>query len=131
MGEGLWSRQEDIVHSEVGLVVQEALKVAVAQESSVSAVAVVVMAEDSMEVVVVSKGHDIAFDMSLLLLAVSETREWWLQCEGIDFLFNVLKLTQSLVPDLYDLQGALTVRTLKMTFEVIIEPEDTCPLPAS
>jgi hypothetical protein len=44
-----------------------------------------------------------------------------LQFECINFLFNVLKLTRSLVLDLYDVQGALShlgVRT-------------SCPLPAS
>jgi len=39
--EGSWSRQGEIVHSEVGVVAEEALKVAVAQEGSVSAIAVI------------------------------------------------------------------------------------------
>ena len=45
------------------MVAEEALKVAVAQEGLVSAVAVVAMTEDSREVVIVSEGHDIAFDV--------------------------------------------------------------------
>jgi hypothetical protein len=46
----------DIGHSEVGVVAEEALKVAMGQEGLVSAV-------DPMEVVVVSEGHRIAFDI--------------------------------------------------------------------
>jgi hypothetical protein len=62
--------QEDAVHLEVGAVAEEALGVTVdaealgvaeAQEGSVSAVAVVAVAEDSGEVVVVTEGHDIVF----------------------------------------------------------------------
>ena len=52
------------------MVAEEALKVAVAQESSVSAVA-----EDSREVVILSEGHDIAFDKRVCSsLRASETR---------------------------------------------------------
>jgi hypothetical protein len=58
---------------EVGVVAEEALKVAVAQEGSVPA-----MAEDSREVVMVSEGHDIAiWYTSLLLLGASERCVWW------------------------------------------------------
>ena len=61
--------QEDVVHLEAGAVeealgvtvVAEALEVAEAQEGSISAVAVVAVAEDSGEVVVVIGGHDIVF----------------------------------------------------------------------
>jgi hypothetical protein len=45
------------------VVAKEALKVAVAQERSVSGVAVVAGAEDSREVVVVSEGHGSSFDI--------------------------------------------------------------------
>ena len=59
---------EGVVHPEVGAVVEEALEAIVVvealeaagvQEDSVSAAAVVAVAEDSGEVVVVSEGHDI------------------------------------------------------------------------
>ena len=68
--DGVVVRREDVVDFEVGAVAEEALEVIVVaealevvevQEDSVSAVAVVVAAEDSGEVVVVSEGHDIVF----------------------------------------------------------------------
>jgi hypothetical protein len=67
--------QEDVVHLEAGvaaeealevIVVVEALEVAEALEDSVTAAAVVVVAEDSGEVVVVSEGHDIPEGLRLV-----------------------------------------------------------------
>jgi hypothetical protein len=55
-----------------------------------------------------------------------------LQFEGIDILFGVLKLTPLIVLGLYDLYGALSVRTPRNDIRRDHRARtDTCPLPAS
>jgi len=97
------------VHSEVRVVAREALRVAVAQEGTVSAVAV-----ESRKVVVASEGHDIAFEIRVCCSSEFQRRVNGTRSSHLKMVRNSRVLTsssQSLVLGLYDLGGASSVRT--------------------